>query len=73
MTPTKQVPEAKQVAILEALTRLKLSGSDALAKELGMDKNDLERTLRKMQEAGSVTHAGQQGTWSVTVKRLTIP
>lgn len=69
----KPVPEATQIAILEALTRMGLSGAYALARELVMDKNELTRHLHKMQKAGTVTHAGQHGTWSVTVKRLTIP
>lgn len=69
----KHIPTETQITILEALTRLGLAGSSALAKALAMDKNELTRYLWKMQKAGTVTHAGQHGTWSVTVKRLTIP
>lgn len=69
----KPVPAETQIAILEALTRLRLSGAYALARELGIEKNELTRYLHKMQKAGSVTHAGQHGTWSVTVPRLTTP
>lgn len=69
----KPIPAETQIAILEALTRLGLAGAGALAKALAMEKNEVTRHLWKMQKAGTVTHAGQHGTWSVTVKRLTIP
>lgn len=69
----KPVPDETQIAILEALTRLGLAGAGALAKDLAMDRNELTRHLHKMQKAGTVTHAGRHGTWSVTVPRLTTP